>query len=489
MESLCANWHQRWPRATKLTLELKDGADAVTCLPRPFTRAPPEAFLCLTHLTVKGGGDVLVTGASLAELLLRVPGVQTLVLEDVSVAVEDEDEAEDEALASALSSLTRLEHLTLSDYNCMPYIQPSLGAQLKTLRVGREAGYDDWSDCMEIITDTEVASCVAHMTGLEELTLEGDLRFLPGGLLAVLDALAPSVRRCKVAEVHVSDDSHGSITWDCSLADGKLLSVALSSYYSTEDAEAVKDVAVFLEEVLLPSRVLGPRLPSLSLDLTLEADDESLKAVMGLYSGIWGLADRCDELHLPSPAGSSAKGGGGDSGGEASGLNGGSAALTPAQVAPRVLERAVQRAMGEAAEGGSHLLFLGPAVSSRLGFPRELRAWVAELSSQAAESLPPQPSKPKPLSHFRPLPSFGALELACGPDAVGAVAEAGRRAGAAVLTAGCGTDAALSQVLGALRSGEEAGGPGAEVSALDRLRWLLETMEAVAALRPPQESL
>ncbi|KAG2491203.1 hypothetical protein HYH03_010413 [Edaphochlamys debaryana] len=533
MEALCVSWHQRWPRASKLTLEVE--REDRSCLPWPFACAPPEAFLRLTHLTVKGESGVWVAGTSLAELLQRVPGVQTLDLEDVFVNVEDEDEAEDEALASALSSLTRLEHLTLSDYNWWPCIQPGLAAQLKTLRVGKAEDLPGRVHRVQI-SDRQVASAVEHMICLEELILDGDLRFSPGGLRAVLDALAPSVRRFKVARVTLFESFHrsdGILTWDCSLADGKLLSVEFSPTYGSCKAEDVHEVAAFLEEVLLPSRVLGPRLPSLNLDLTLEADEESLYLLRQLGLGMWGLAARCDEMRLrrlaaqssdlvpmeavlaiarllavpqqlqwsahprlelprrrsPSAAGSSAKSGGG--GGEEGGLSGSGrdVVLTPAQAAPRVLERSVQRAMGEAAGGGLHLLLLGPAVSSRLVDQWELRDWVAELSSQATEGLPPQPFKPKPLTQFRALPSFGAVELACAPGRVAAVAEAGRRAGAAVLTAGCSVDSALAQVLGAVWSGEEAGGPGADVGDVDRLRWLLETVEAVEALLPSQKRL
>ncbi|KAG2491566.1 hypothetical protein HYH03_010134 [Edaphochlamys debaryana] len=290
----------------------------------------------------------------------------------------------------------------------------------------------------------------------------------------------------------------------------------------------VEDLTALLEAALLPGRVLGPRLPLLSVPLTLFADEETSAALARLSPGIRRLADRCDKLHLfslcvprggtvsledimaiarvlgvpeelewgehpslellpprsPAAAGTASRG----SGSEARRLSSGSPALTPAQAAPRVVERAIQKTMGGPAVG-SHLLLFGPAVSSRLVFPRELRGWVAELIAKAAESLQPQKARMKPIVRFRPVPSFGAVELSCRSDLAAAVAEAGRRAGAAVLTAGCSLETALAQVLQALWSGEEAGGPGADVGELERFRWLLETMEAAAALLPAVERL
>ncbi|KAG2491567.1 hypothetical protein HYH03_010135 [Edaphochlamys debaryana] len=524
MEALCVSWHQRWPRAGKLTLELEDtGERVVSCLPRPFAIAPPEGFQRLTHLLVRGDDDngVYTIGASLAELLQRVRGVQTLALAHVFVRLRHSSPLDRALASSAFSSLTRLEHLTLTDYHWLPCIQPGLAAQLKTITVGN--GVDP---ARKQLDEDEVVRAVARMTALEELVLDEDVYYSAEGLRAVLDALAPSVRRLRVVGACLGGRSDFSfVAWDCTLAGGKLLSVVITSHMSEQDY--VEDVAAFLEAALLPSRALGPRLPRLHLDLTVDADEETPEALTDLSPDIWGLAARCDELQLLQliAAGSdevsledvvaiarllgmpqcldwgfhtrmelsprrhaaavTSAGGGGS---EASGFDANSPALTPDQAAPRALERAMQRATAEAA-GGPHLLLSGPAVTSRLALPRELRAWVKGLSAQAAEGLPPQPPHFRPMYWFRRLPACAAIELWCDESMAAAVAEAARRAGAAVRAVCCSTCTALHKVLQGLWSGEEAGGPGADVGELERFRWLLETMEAAAALLPPRESL
>ncbi|KAG2491505.1 hypothetical protein HYH03_010082 [Edaphochlamys debaryana] len=439
-----------------------------------------------------------------------------------------EDSVEWQMGRLALAQLRKLKHLTLTDYAWLRELDKAVASGLESLTVA--PNYHRTAPIAD-----ELPEIIASMTSLKTLTLSGEVEedFSPETVLQLMDAAPTSLERMTLRHVEAAEGVEVIVI--CQFSDGLLTSFKVESPYG-EEPFTPHELSAFLAQALLPSRMLGPRLPLLDLDTQLSISDNDDDG--GAAAGAMGaLLARCDEVKLGTLG--LAQGWSVEVALEAVrryGLPGciyhGATAWAgvcfqhklpppaadpgpaPPPVPPplplaAVVERVVQRVAGSASDPESqsrHLLVRGPGMRALLSAHTVLRAWigqVAELIEESSPVLEHPCDNPCYVRRYRALPSAGALVLECwdGPSAQAGVRAArellGLRPGGEeegdevcgaveVLRTHRSAEMAFDKVLQALWDGAEEGGPGPATGSregeLARLRWLLETWEGLDRL-------
>ncbi|KAG2491568.1 hypothetical protein HYH03_010136 [Edaphochlamys debaryana] len=242
------------------------------------------------HLDNASNEEPTLPGSVMLSLLRSVPSLHTLYITGLAGGHDAGDRAQ---ACAALSSLSRLTTLSLYDYRWLPCIQPGLAARLTFLELGGACG----SPGDLTVTSAEVAAAVSLMPALEELYLFRGLDFSAEDLRALLDALQPSVKDLRVQHaVMGAAGGRCTIPVHACLEGGLLQSFKIDTPSAGE--ASAQEIFTFLEAALLPSRVLGPRLPRLRLGLTLKAEavqEEGAAAFDPFSSELYA---RCDDAWL-----------------------------------------------------------------------------------------------------------------------------------------------------------------------------------------------
>ncbi|KAG2484770.1 hypothetical protein HYH03_016424 [Edaphochlamys debaryana] len=213
-------------------------------------------------------------------LITRLPELTTLVLE--VLAPDPGDDSLDQAvLMHALSQLPCLTDLTVADSYFLPSIPDCLARQLTRLAVKLP---DD-------VVDSPTADLEAYLPrsiALRELVVEAkhDGVLEEADVRQLLDASPPSLASVQVALVGPS-----LLAFSCELAGGVLSSVSIGGLASA-DLPPYDAVAAVLAMAVLPSRVLGPRLPLLKLE------GLSLASGTSVPGPALELLSRCDRIDV-----------------------------------------------------------------------------------------------------------------------------------------------------------------------------------------------
>ncbi|KAG2491503.1 hypothetical protein HYH03_010080 [Edaphochlamys debaryana] len=259
LSGLCRDglWLQRWPLCSKLTLELEDGQQVELLL--PFVGAPLALRRHITDLAINSGlGLGVLQGVGLLAVLRSVPQVHHLLLNMAMPGAS----AEQALTSTALASLTQLTSLLLGAVDLAKCISPGVAAHLTHL---------DLRDSAEESLD-QVATVQAALPALIAMThikLSLDERVSATQLRGLLDALPATVQQLRLRYLDFPGDM--LIRVRAGLWYGRLAWFELRCAGGGDNPSHAM-VSAFLAEALLPSRVLGPRLPRLGLQLRLAAD-------------------------------------------------------------------------------------------------------------------------------------------------------------------------------------------------------------------------
>ncbi|KAG2494188.1 hypothetical protein HYH03_007546 [Edaphochlamys debaryana] len=510
-----------------MRLEVSEQSDSALLLV-PFADMRIDACRRITELSVAVGHgrtfreyeeDFEQLPGHLAGLLSKVEELQTLELAIQRKVLGMEERA---VLSAALAPMSRLTRLTLQSCVWLLGVGEGTARQLQHLDVVWD-WEGDWGAPLRPETVAFAAS-ISTMTSLRSMKLDAPGEFDAPDLLALLDAVPPSLERLEVTQLR----THGGISKAaCSFTGGSLSSVDLEF---DNCGISYGDISVFLAEALLPSRALGPRLGRLTVRTGVELREGPLDPdpAAPLYA-------RCDQVQLsemwlgrteldavlavareigvprcmawsgpihnvsiqlgpdlppfgdPGPA-------------PAEPVAPPRQRLQPLPLA--ALTEAVARCMAAAGGNGKTLLLRGPGLFGLLTVPEALKVWMQRLSRDTEASF-----------DYRALPAASAVVVACGDEegarrlaqAVGALVadSAGAGAGAAPIEATptrLSFHAALDEVLQALWDGAEAGAgeAGAQLSGggwadagsggqseLERLECLLDTMRGLEGLPRP----
>ncbi|KAG2496662.1 hypothetical protein HYH03_005482 [Edaphochlamys debaryana] len=543
------HWLNRWPRCTKVTLHAA-GLDPMQ-LATPFAAASPEAAQRIRELCVVRGEAYMserIPGAVLLALMGRLLGLEALAIhgqsapsytyamnEQAVMTAVHADQQEGERLSHALSLPPQLTSLQFQDWGWFPCISPSLASRLTVLKLG------DSGDALQLPAHSveEVMSlraamlkAVPAMARLQHLDLAHPVLFCRDSTLQLLDSLPPTVRRV-IARGTVYGEPFGSAAATYNLEGGKLQGLRL-----TAERCDLCVVTAFLEQAVMLSRALGPRLPHLDLDFCAyelsEEDPEGAGPGAGPKEEFRNDGDGLSVMLRHGPAGGGpggadgpAGGGPGGPGGAAGGGGGGRGGLAAPPLPFSVLARRALRRMvpsgpwsvveGQAAQQGApaaasgasgsaaltgggggvggdigacELLLRGAAVSSRSSSFADLTSWVQSLAREAEAAaggqLPPYGIRPRedPLEAVQYLGPVRAAVVRCSSAAMrDRVAAAARGPSCEALPVAVPLYEAISQALQAACDGVEEGGPGGGAGDMERLQWLLGSLGELRNLR------
>ncbi|KAG2490281.1 hypothetical protein HYH03_011233 [Edaphochlamys debaryana] len=452
-------WLQRRPAVSKVTLVASE-AVAAECIALPFGGASQQACLRVKELAVRiGYPSQHSSGAALFALLSRLPALTALTLNNLFLR---EGPAHATLATCALDSLPQLTSLTLGCSRLAGCIGPSLAARLTHFELDTGSSSDSSPGQVAV-----ARALIPRLTAVRDLKLDVECHhpFTPVDLRVMLDALPASAQNLSVRWLLLTNaDPEADFELVCRFAHGALTAVEVrQDEYGPVSDVMYEGISNLLATALLPSRVLGPRLPLLHLDLQLTV---TVDAIPPDPHPATAFLERCDRLRLRSLSWEEEASADAvfavvqrlvtpgnlsmyaalegdvqlDDGETAWAVRmlssplippaslGNLCALPPWQAVPAVVRLALQTF----STGGPVLVLSGPALQPLLGCQPALRAWVETVAQRAQYQLPDAdagseaPHTGPLVSGYQALP-YGAGVLlvdCCTKAAAGAVAAA-----------------------------------------------------------------